>query len=280
MLPTPLNLKLHVVNSSDYLSSIRWLNEGHFRYVVGKGALYGHFRATLNGRLYFRLIPGVINVERRRKILPILLGLASHKAKSTRRPKVAGGGVHHQTRAGTPSVYAYPRLYKCLRFAREGFLGFEGLGRGSGGRGCGPTAWTRDHPEEYAQLVPEFEYFGDLFRAAEPEIAGKQVAQVAQRPELIIGKSLWSQAVGNLNFPMTQHIDGNIGYSAQVVFGDYAGGFLIFPEVACAAALGPADLLIFDGCRPHGVSPFVGFRLSLVCYLKANIFRCLGKERP
>ena len=214
----------------------------------------------------------MISVERRRKIIAILLDLASHKAKSTRRPKVAGGGVRHETRAGTPSVYAYPRPYKCLRYAKEGFCGYEGLGRGSGGRGCGPTAWTRDHPADYQQLVPEIEYFADVFRRKEPELFEEQMAKATQRPKLTIG--CWSQFVANLNFPMTQHVDGNIDYSAQVVFGDYEGGYLIFPEVACAVALRPTDLLIFDGNRPHGVGPFTGFRLSLVCYLKANIFRC------
>jgi hypothetical protein len=274
MQPKPLELKLKVVNDPEYVESLRWLNGSHFSYVVGEGGLCGNIRATLHGQLYFHVIPDVISVERRRKTLPILLDLASQKAKSTRRPKVAGGGVHHLTKAGTPSVYPYPRRYKCLRSAREGFVGYEGAGRGSGGKGCGPTAWTRDHTDEYQQLVPEFEHFAEVFRSHEPEIFSLQDGKTQQRPSMIMGKSVWSQAVANLNFPMTRHTDGNIGYSAQIVFGDCEGGALILPEVGCAITLRPTDLLIFDGSRPHGTGPFFGFRLSLVAYLKANIFRC------
>ncbi|MCU1312000.1 MAG: hypothetical protein JWO20_3125 [Candidatus Angelobacter sp.] len=273
----PNHMVLKRVADAEWVRSMTWLTEVHSAITIGEDTFRANIRATFAGRFCFHYVPDVISTERQRDLLPLLLQIADHHALSTRRPKVAGGGVHRQTRAGTPTMYSYPRRLSALRWAREGFIGFHGTGRGAGGKGCEPTAFTLKHPQTYSQMVMHIDFLANLFREAEPELWERQMEITANHRHLLIGNSSWSQAVSNLMFPMTMHRDSkNVrgSVSAEIVAGDFGGGGLILPEVGVRIALQPSDVLFFDGTRPHGVAPFQGLRASLVAYLHESILRC------
>jgi hypothetical protein len=272
MKPHEIKLTSHV--NAEWLQRLRWLNRAHYELEVGAGDLRTNCRATANGRFVFHLIPSALTSHVRQEMYRLALVVARNKAKDTRRIRnVGGGGEHPLTKAGTPSLFARARPLKVLRHAKEGTFGFEGVRR-IGNSYC-PFAFNRERPDEYRQLVPLCEYLSELAREHEPEIWQWHMDLTLAHRDLMIG--IWSQGVGTFCFPMTMHSDsGNVpgSMSAMIVAGDFTGGELILPEYSAAVFVKPGDLLLFDGRELHGVGPFTGVRLSVVLYLKSDVFQC------
>lgn len=260
--------------NAEWMKSLRWLNQAHYDHVLDERGLQGSYRVRLNGRFLCRLIPSALDTDLRQELFELSLCIAHHKVTSTLRLQLVGGGIRPLTKSGTPSVYARPRPLACLKHAKEGVVGFEGVGRGGG---CCPCAFNERFPHEYGRFVECAQFLNGLYREKEPECFARQLELANTRPHLLIPGTVHSQGVSNFCFPMMAHRDrGNAKYSLsiQTNFGDYTDGFLIFPEAALAVSLRPGDALIFNGRALHGVGPFTGVRLSLVLYLRRDIFNC------
>jgi hypothetical protein len=243
----PLEIELASHTNQEWLHRLRWLNRAHYELEVGAGDLRANCRATANGHFVCHLIPSVLTSHERQEFFRISLSVARNNASGTRRLKNVGGGEHTLTKAGTPSVYARPRKLVALRDAKEGVFGFEGAGRGGG---CRPCSFNRERPQHYRELVSLCESLSLLAREQEPEIWQRQMDLTLAHRSLMIGKSIWSQGVSNLCFPMTAHSDsGNVSgtMSAMVVAGDFDGGPLIFPAYSVGVFVQPGDLLLFNG---------------------------------
>jgi hypothetical protein len=270
----PLKLELSRVPNVEWVRNLRWLSRAHHQVLVGRGGIEGDVEATFRNKLVFRLVPDAIPVSQRRELFSLLMAVARHKATSTRRTKNVGGGVRPLTRAGTPSVYLRPQPLRCLRHAREGVFGFQGVGRG-----CEACAFNRDFPVEYSALAQQVLNIGDIYKQQLPIYWERNHRRLEKHSHLAIGgkRGAWTQGVANLGFPMTAHPDdknANGALSVFTVFGDFSGGYLILPEFSVAISLSPGDLLFFDGHHLHGVSPFTGVRLSLVLYLHKTVLHC------
>jgi len=271
--PHEIKLTSHI--NQEWLHRMRWLHAAHYEVAVGAGELEGNYRVFADDRLLFHLIPSALSATERQEMLRLALAVARNKAKDTRRIKNVGGGEYSLTKAGTRSLFARARPLKILRNAKEGTFGFEGVRRL--GNSCCPCAFNREQPDEYRQLVPLCETLSALAREHEPGIWQWQMDLTLAHRSRMIGESIWSQGVGNLCLPMTAHCDrGNVpgSLSASVVVGDFDGGELIFPGYSVAAFVRPGDLLLFDGRERHGMGPFKGARLSVVHYLKSDVFQC------
>lgn len=274
----PLDINIARPANPLWLEHLRWVNEAHYQSVIGAGDLRVNLRVTANGRFLCHFIPSVLEPQFRRDLFELLLLVARNKASATKRVKNVGGGEHPLTRAGTPSIFARPRPLTVLKAAKEGVFGFQGAGTGGG---CRPCAFNQEFPKEYRRLVARCEWIHDMAREHEPERIQRQLEIATHRRHLLIGRTGWSQGVGNLQFPMTAHSDnGNAkgSLSALTAVGDYDGGPLIFAGYDLAVALRPGDVLLFNGREQHGLGPFSGVRLSLALYLHSGILSCPKAE--
>ena len=270
----PLEIKFMSRTNPLWPQHLRWVNPAHYDYEVGCGNLRANYRAFGNGHFLFHLLPSVLQPQQRRELFQLLLVVARNKGVGTRRVRNAGGGVRGLTNAGSVSTFPRTRPLAALRFAREGTFGFEGL---RSGVGCCPSAFNREHPQEYRELEPLCDNLNDLAQEHEPERWKKQWNILSAHRSLSIGRTVWTQGVANLSFPMAVHRDhANIkgSISALAVVGDYDGGPLIFPAHGVAVFLQPGDVLFFDGNQYHGVGPFMGVRLSLVLYANRAVLGC------
>ena len=157
---------------------------------------------------------------------------------------------------------------------RQGILGY--LDR-SLGRPCRMTPLTYKRPELLYQNKSLIRRVNRLYAQYLPSIHALQWAEVEKSP----GYRLWDTAFTTIYIVRclrcAYHRDtGNLRnvMSAIMPMGQFTGGELAFPRWRIAIALKPGDLLLFDPQQLHGNLPFIGERLSAICYCERRIAEC------
>jgi len=257
-------LTLRYVRDPEWAASLELVGRQQAEIVLGDGGLRGNYLCSVEGktRPVCLFLPGVISRDYLAEVYPALKAVARRRAWSTKRSKVIGNHTHRRNRDGTYSSFARATHFEILKEAKEGVFGYSKT------REC---SFNTKFPEEYRKLVGLSEFVTDKLAEYWPEGHTRQLKLASPRAPYLIGRSLHSQAVCNLDFLMGVHTDdGNVKgqMSAEIVAGGYKGGGLILPRLSLCIALKPGDLLFFDGAEHHAPERFVGERLSCIWYLR------------
>lgn len=123
---------------------------------------------------------------------------------------------------------------------------------------CRLTAWSGKDWEQYASLFPLFQDIGAEFARQVPDRYEVQMDYVKQTADdwVITGTPFTTITVNN-TYPTGVHTDkGDLaaGFSTLAVLrrGEYAGGWLCFPEFRVGVDMQDGDLLLMDAHEWHG----------------------------
>lgn len=92
---------------------------------------------------------------------------------------------------------------------------------------------------------------------------------------------IWTSAALNVNFAVNTHKDSGDdedGICAVIVFGEFEGGEICFPDqLICIPVVG-GYIVIFHSCKyRHYVANFVGCRYSIVLYTQKSVIKNSNK---
>lgn len=176
-----------------------------------------------------------------------------------------------------------PRIGIGSQTVRTGIVGFYDR-RSRGLPFCRACRFTIRCRERYERVVPLIRAVNRVYADAAPAQYALQRAVAEKVPDYHIGDTAFSTATVNRNYRFPRHPDkGNLkgGLSALTVLGtaDYTGAVLVFPRFRVGVDVRVGDVLLADLSELHANTPMVGgphaLRISLVCYTRDGIQRCL-----
>jgi hypothetical protein len=154
----------------------------------------------------------------------------------------------------------------------------------------GPTAYTEQNFDKFKLAWPFLQTLSKGFRGYLPNRWKKQsYCSNKLDPAFVIPKTPFTTITVNKNFRTAAHRDaGDLksGFSNLTVVANnknYAGGYLIVPEIRAAVNIRPGDLLLVNNHEYiHGNTPISGDenfeRISLVCYFRENMLELGSAE--
>jgi len=144
------------------------------------------------------------------------------------------------------------------------------------------TLFTAQYPEKFAKMVPLVEDVNKFYRRFIPDAYAKQIRK-AKETHFRIGQTAFTTLTTNVNFQTMIHKDTGDdaeGFGNLVVIenGEYQGGETCFPQYGIGVNVRSGDVLFMDVHQWHGNLPLRNqepgsIRLSLVCYLRTNIWK-------
>jgi hypothetical protein len=151
---------------------------------------------------------------------------------------------------------------------------------------CHVTAFTRDEPELWGQLLPLIRAVDGVFRATLPAQYEELMAAVRRAsPDFVISGTAFSSGAANRSLRCVCHRDQNnlkgaLSAMTVVQAGSYTGGRLVFPRYRVAVDMRSRDVLLADVANEwHGNTAIVGSpgpyeRLTCVLYFHAAMLKC------
>jgi hypothetical protein len=143
------------------------------------------------------------------------------------------------------------------------------------------TAFIRDHPEEYAKLIPLIKEIDEYYEKYAPEYYAKQRKKADQTHFKIKGTS-FTTITTNVNFQTSLHKDkgddsDGFGNLAVIERGEYTGAETCFPQFGVGVDCRTGDILFMDVHYWHSNLPMKkktkdAERLSIVCYLRWRLW--------
>lgn len=172
---------------------------------------------------------------------------------------------------------------------------------------CRQTAFTRDQVEKWTNACPIFIESDKQFKKLMPIEHKKQLNQCRKTPKYQIKNTAFSTITINYNYRSALHKDAGDfedGFGNLMVLEkskcidklknldiyDYKGGYLGFPKYGIAVDVRQGDFLAMNVHEWHANCPIIcgcpkgekcnkniehHGRLSLVCYLRKNMIKCL-----
>lgn len=151
---------------------------------------------------------------------------------------------------------------------------------------CRLTAWTGQHPAEWASLRPLLASMDRLLAEHVPDrwqVQSRHADLV--RPEWRIPGTVFTTVTVNNTYSTGVHRDAGdleAGFSTLAVCrrGRYSGAELVLPRYRVAVDMRDGDLLLLDAHEPHGNVPIMGSnpgldeRISVVAYLRSALIDC------
>ena len=144
------------------------------------------------------------------------------------------------------------------------------------------TRFNQDYPEKFKQLLPLIKEIDHYYEKLIPEKYKQQRKKANQTPFKITGTS-FTTITTNVNFQTTVHTDkgddeDGFGNLTVIEKGKYTGGETCFPQYKMGVDVKVGDVLFMDVHEPHGNLPIIletpdSKRLSIVCYLRKNIWK-------
>jgi hypothetical protein len=144
------------------------------------------------------------------------------------------------------------------------------------------TRFNKVYPNKFKQAYPLIKEIDELYSKLVPDKYEKQKQKANQTP-FVIKDTSFSTVTLNLNFQTTIHTDKGddsegFGNLAVIERGKYSGGETCFPEYGIGIDVRTSDILFMDVHIPHGNLPIIkqtpdAQRLSIVCYLRLNIWK-------
>jgi hypothetical protein len=144
------------------------------------------------------------------------------------------------------------------------------------------TRFLQDYPHKYAELIPLIEEIDKYYEEYVPENYGNQKRKANQTP-FHITNTAFTTITTNVNYQTTVHTDKGddaegFGNLAVIEHGKYKGGETCFPQYGIGVDVRTHDIIYMDVHYPHGNLPIEletkdAKRLSIVCYLRTNIWK-------
>ena len=178
---------------------------------------------------------------------------------------------------------------------------------------CRMTKFTKEQPKKWNQVVPLIEEINKQYKLLTPEYYKIQMERASMVPKFQIPNTAYSTITVNYDWRTSIHKDKNdydegIGNltvlekaksskeyneinktnktnkskdskkSISEYVGGYTGGYLAFPKFGICIDVRQTDTLAMDVHQYHANTEIIGEgRLSVVCYLRKNIIKCMKK---
>jgi hypothetical protein len=151
--------------------------------------------------------------------------------------------------------------------------------------------FNMDYPEEYKKTLPLIHEVDVLYKKLTPEQYAKQ-RKKANQTHFKIPNTAFTTITTNVNYQTSIHTDKGddeegFGNLAVIEKGPgYTGGETCFPQYGVGVDVRTGDILFMDVHQPHANLPIKlkdkkeSFRLSIVCYLRKNVWlKTLNKTK-
>jgi hypothetical protein len=238
---------------------------------------------TPNGDVLFHLIKGHIDPQMLAAARPSLLKVAANRVIGGQRGSSAGGLEPAYRADGSLSKQMRVPHHENLVAAKDGVFGF--YDRTVHQRYCRSTAFTRNHIDHYARLLPYLQKIDTIYRDYAPDkYRAQQEFVETTHKDWLIPDTIASTATVNFNYPTTAHTDSGdcrvgLGIVTTCCSGTFYGGALCFPEYRCAVQISSGDVLLANVHALHGNLPIVGDpkryeRISTILYAREKIAAC------
>lgn len=141
--------------------------------------------------------------------------------------------------------------------------------------------FNMEYPDKYKMTIPLIEEIDTYYGKLIPD-KYKIQKKMADQTHFKIAHTSFTTVTTNVNFQTTIHTDkGDLpegfGNLAVIERGHYEGGENCFPQYGIGVDVRQGDILFMDVHQPHGNLPIIKkgkevYRLSIVCYLRKNIW--------
>jgi hypothetical protein len=157
---------------------------------------------------------------------------------------------------------------------------------------CRTTKFTKEQVEKWDKCLPLIKEINKHFKKQVSNRHKIQLTRAKLTKEFQILNTAFSTITINLNYRTALHKDkGDLeeGFGNLIVLeGDkcetgkepYSGGYLGFPQYGVCVDVRQGDFLAMDVHQFHCNTEIIGencSRLSIVCYLRKNMIKCLNK---
>ena len=149
---------------------------------------------------------------------------------------------------------------------------------------CRLTAFNSKNTELFEKSEPFFQSINDVYRTFAPEEYRRQLDRAGKsHPDLVIRDTAFSTVTCNYNWRTACHTDSGDfkdGFSVLCVVspGGHTGCVIGFPRYNVGVDVQSGDVLLMNSHEVHCNTPLVsGERLSFVCYLRENMYKCTEK---
>jgi len=155
---------------------------------------------------------------------------------------------------------------------------------------CRTTKFTKEEVEKWNMCLPLIKEINKHFKKQIPDRHKIQITRAKLTKDFQILNTAFSTITINLNYRTALHKDkGDLeeGFGNLIVLeGDkcddtknyYKGGYLGFPQYGVCVDVRQGDFLAMDVHQFHCNTEIIGencSRLSLVCYLRKNMIKCI-----
>ena len=144
------------------------------------------------------------------------------------------------------------------------------------------TRFTQDFPDKYEKTLPLIKQINGLYRKHLPRFFNKQNKK-AKESKYKVANTAFTTVTTNVNWQTSIHTDkgdDSEGFGNLVVLeeGKYSGAETCLPQYGIGVDVRMGDMLFMNVHEWHGNLPFVpidkdAIRLSVVCYLRLNVWR-------
>lgn len=144
------------------------------------------------------------------------------------------------------------------------------------------TRFNMDYPDKFKKILPMIKEIDNYYKKYAPSYYKKQRSKANQTNFKIAGTS-FTTITTNVNFRTSIHKDKGddeegFGNLTVIDKGKYTGGETCFPQYGIGVDVRRGDVLFMNVHEWHGNLPMVKegkdvIRLSIVCYLRINIWK-------
>lgn len=144
------------------------------------------------------------------------------------------------------------------------------------------TRFNVEHPEKFKKATPLIKEIDNYYKRYLPSYYEKQYKKARQTHFKVPGTS-FTTVTTNVNFQTSMHKDKGddsegFGNLTVIERGKYSGGQTCFPQFGIGVDVRTGDMLFMDVHQWHGNLPMKPeskdtIRLSIVCYLRVNIWQ-------
>ncbi|MDP9159240.1 MAG: hypothetical protein M3O09_03300, partial [Acidobacteriota bacterium] len=142
---------------------------------------------------------------------------------------------------------------------------------------CRETTWTAQHPEVKAGGMQFFQMLDAVYRSELADEYAEQLAEVEKIPPELRLTEVFTTVTVNKNlrtFPHRDAGDLKAGTGVMATLGNFAGGYLAFPEYGVAVDYQPGDILLADVHLLHGNFRLSGERVTAILYAREDMHLC------
>jgi len=144
------------------------------------------------------------------------------------------------------------------------------------------TRFNMDYPNKFKKLIPLIKDINKYYKEYMPSEYAAQKKKANQTP-FHIADTAFTTVTTNVNFQTTVHTDKGddaegFGNLTVIEHGKYKGGETCFPQYGIGVDIRSGDVIYMDVHEAHGNLPIElessdAIRLSIVCYLRTNIWK-------